>query len=184
MTREVIDRDLLRRYLLGELTEEEQRAPVEEGLLIDDDCFEEFELVKEDLIEQYVNDELTSAERESFEQYFLTTPERREHLRHAQAIARYAKRTVRNEPGSAEKKPQSNVVALRSRFALTKLLPTPGWRIAACVLLAIGLAFGVWRVFFHQSDVEQGLIALGSAYRLQRPVEARISALNYAPFPE
>jgi CHAT domain-containing protein len=184
MTQEVIDRALLRRYLLGELTEEEQRAPVEEGLLIDDDCFEEFELVKEDLIEQYVNDELTSAERESFEQHFLTTPERREHLRHAQAIARYAKKTVRDEPGSAEKKLQSNVVALRSRFALTRLLPTPGWRIAACVLLAIGLAFGVWRVLFHQSDVEQGLIALGSAYRLQRPVEARISALDYAPFPE
>ena len=83
MMQEAIDRDLLRRYLLGELTEEEQRAPVEEGLLIDDDCFEEFELVKEDLIEQYVNDELTNAERESFEQHFLTTPERREHLGHA-----------------------------------------------------------------------------------------------------
>jgi CHAT domain-containing protein/Tfp pilus assembly protein PilF len=181
MTQEVINRNLLRRYLLGELTEEEQRAPVEEGLLIDDDCFEEFELVKEDLIEQYVNDELTSDERESFEQHFLTTPERREHLRHAQALARYAKKTMRDAPGSTEKKPQNNLAELRSRFTLTRLLPTTGWRIAACFLLAIGLAFGVWRVFLHQSDVEQGLIALGSAYRLQRPVEARLSSLNYAP---
>jgi hypothetical protein len=45
MTQDVIDQNTIRRYLLGELTEEEQRESVEERLLVDDDFFAEFELV-------------------------------------------------------------------------------------------------------------------------------------------
>ena len=48
MSQDVIDRNTLRRYLLGDLTQEEQLAPVEERLLAEDDFFEEFQLVKED----------------------------------------------------------------------------------------------------------------------------------------
>lgn len=46
-----------------------------------------------------------------------------------------------------------------------------------------GLGFLGWRVFFYRSDLEQGLLALKTAYRLQRPVEARVSGLDYAPGP-
>ena len=104
MSQDVIDPNLLRQYLLGAITEEEQRAVVEERLLVDDDFFEEFQLVKEDLFDQYVNDELTLSERESFEQHFLTTPERRENLRHNQALARYA-RKHRHEATEVAEKP-------------------------------------------------------------------------------
>lgn len=181
MTHDVIDRNMFRRYLLGELAQEEQRASVEEGLLINDDLFEEFELVKEDLIDQYVSGELTDEERERFEQHFLTTPERRESLRHAQALARYARKSVRDAEESTEKKALNNTDGLPPRFTWRTLLPTTGWRIAASVMLLAGLAFGVWRVFLYRSDVEQGLLALKAAYRLQRPIEARVSVLDYAP---
>jgi CHAT domain-containing protein/lipopolysaccharide biosynthesis regulator YciM len=40
----------------------------------------------------------------------------------------------------------------------------------------------VWRGSFTQSDVDKGLIALNDAYRSQRPVEGRVSNLDYAPF--
>ncbi len=40
----------------------------------------------------------------------------------------------------------------------------------------------IWRLAFYQSDLEKGLSALNQAYRLERPVEARISTLDYAPF--
>ena len=183
MSQDVIDPNLLRQYLLGAITEEEQRAVVEERLLVDDDFFEEFQLVKEDLFDQYVSDELTLSERESFEQHFLTTPERRENLRHNQALARYARKHRHEATEVAEKKTRSNPDASRLRFPWTWLLPARSWRFATSLILIIGFAVVIWRIASYRSDVEQGLLALKTAYRLQRPVEARVSALDYAPLP-
>ncbi len=181
MSQDFIDPNTLKEYLLGGLTEEEQRAVVEERLLVDDDFFEQFELVKEDLIDQYVNDELTGPEREDFERHFLTTPERREDLRHAQALARYARKHTHEATAVGEKKARSNTD--RVRFPWTWLLPARSWRFATSLILIIGFAVVIWRIAFYRSDVEQGLLALKTAHRLQRPVEARVSALDYAPFP-
>ena len=52
---------------------------------------------------------------------------------------------------------------------------------AAAAVIVLGLALGIWRVFFYQSEVAKGMAALAKAYRAERPVEARISGLNYAP---
>src|SRR6185369_9543993 len=46
------------------------------------------------------------------------------------------------------------------------------------------IAFAVWRTVSYESDLEKGLKALNDAYRVQRPVEARVSQLAYAPFDE
>lgn len=183
MTEDVTDQSTIRRYLLGELAEEERRASVEERLLADDSFFEEFELVKDDLIDQYVSRELTDEERTSFEQNFLTTPGRWQSLRHAQSLARYAEKSARlADDESAEKKTLSVTDGRRTRYAWAWPQLLTGWRLAACALLLVGLAFGVWRVFVRRSDVEQGLLALKAAHRLQRPVESRLSALDsYAP---
>src|SRR5262249_51642403 len=57
----------------------------------------------------------------------------------------------------------------------------PYLRIAAAAVIVFGLGLGIWRVFFYQSDVAKGMAALAKAYRAERPVEARISGLGYAP---
>ncbi len=54
--------------------------------------------------------------------------------------------------------------------------------IAAFTLLLAALGFGIWNGFFKQSSVAKGLSSLQSAYHDQRPVESRISSLDYAPF--
>lgn len=51
-----------------------------------------------------------------------------------------------------------------------------------CLLLIAAVGVGVWKVFFERSDVRNALLSLKSAYNEQRPLETRISALNYAPF--
>ncbi|HEX7773726.1 MAG TPA: tetratricopeptide repeat protein, partial [Pyrinomonadaceae bacterium] len=56
-------------------------------------------------------------------------------------------------------------------------------RFAATLVLIVGVGFLVWRLFVYRSDLQQGLEALKIAYRLQRPVEARVSGLDYAPGP-
>jgi CHAT domain-containing protein/Tfp pilus assembly protein PilF len=183
MSQDVIDPNRLRRYLLGELTEEEQLAPIEERLLVDDHFFEEFQLVKDDLIDEYVKDELTAQERQHFEQHFLTTSERREHVRHAQSLARYAKKTLQEAKQSAEKKDLKDSNRTRPLSLWRWLLQTPSLRFATMLILVVGVGFVVWRVFWYRSDLQQGLLALKTAYRLQRPVEARVSGLDYAPLP-
>jgi tetratricopeptide (TPR) repeat protein len=55
------------------------------------------------------------------------------------------------------------------------------------VAIAVGLIFAasigltLYRGFQFQSALDQGLVALNSAYRQERPLEARISNLDYAP---
>jgi CHAT domain-containing protein len=182
MSQDVIDRNTLRRYLLGELTQEEQLAPVEERLLAEDNFFEEFQLVKDDLIDQYINQQLTPEDRRRFEQHFLVTAERREDLRHAQALSRYARKS-RQEAEQSEEKKHLRDDRPRRGFLRAWLWPTPSFRFAATLVLMIGVGFLVWRLFIYRSDVQQGLEALKIAYRLQRPVEARVSGFDYAPGP-
>ena len=55
-------------------------------------------------------------------------------------------------------------------------------RAAAFAAVLLIVTVSVWRIFFYKSEVDNGLIALKNAYREQRPVEARITQFDYAPF--
>ena len=68
-------------------------------------------------------------------------------------------------------RPPSKRYLLSSKFA-----------VVALVLLVAGAGFVIWKKVFQQSDVRKALHSLQSAYREQRPLEARISSLDYAPF--
>jgi CHAT domain-containing protein len=181
MSQNGIDRNTLKQYLLGELTEEELLGPIEERLLTDGAFFEEFQLVKDDLIDQYVRDEFSSVERRNFEQHFLTTKERRQELQQAYALARYAKKRMEEARRPVQEPVPSKTVRPRPRFHWLPLVQKPVWTFAVTLLLVAAVSFAAWRLFFHQSDVDRGLLALRTAYRLQRPVESRLSALDYAP---
>ena len=67
------DQLTIREYLLGKLTNDEQEK-IEERLMVEDDLFQELEISKGELIEDYRAGELSQQEKESFEQ-FLSTPE-------------------------------------------------------------------------------------------------------------
>ena len=71
-------------YLLGHLSDEEQ-GQIEERLMIDDSLFEEMEISKGELIEEYFAGELNQDERQWFENNYLASTEGRE--RHALALA-------------------------------------------------------------------------------------------------
>lgn len=77
----------LRRYLLGELTLEEQ-VLVEDRLFLDGEYLQLAQAVEDDLVDEYAHHDLTGGEREKFEAYFLARPEHREDLRIAQALKR------------------------------------------------------------------------------------------------
>jgi anti-sigma-K factor RskA len=83
-----IDTEVLRSYLLGTL-EAEPRAELEERILCDPAIYDELLLLEEELIDQYVADGLSKAERQQFETHFLITAERQQKLRFGQLLKRH-----------------------------------------------------------------------------------------------
>jgi CHAT domain-containing protein/tetratricopeptide (TPR) repeat protein len=171
----------LRQYLLGQL-DDDHREEVEKDLLAKDEVFEELLVVEDEVTDEYINGRLNELDRRAFETYFLATPERREKLRFGSAFNRYLSS---QEMVEAELQPATwPQPKAASRWHFPGALFSSPVRIAVFALLAIAVALGLWRIFFHQSEVDKGLMALNAAYKEQRPVESRISALSYAQFPQ
>jgi CHAT domain-containing protein/tetratricopeptide (TPR) repeat protein len=166
--------DRIRRYLLGQLTDG-AREEIEQDLLTNGELFEELLVVEDELIDEYLGGRLSADEQAGFEKHFLSTSERHEKLRFGKAFDKYLS-TQAATASVRELKPR------RAQWAWTQAFFASPLRIAAYAVLALGLVLGIWSVFFRQSDVDKGLLALNAAYREQRPVEARISGLAYAPF--
>ena len=86
--KKVIDRNLIREYLLGRLN---QQAEVEENLsdsiFFNDQMAEVVDSVEDELIEEYLEDSLNPAERDAVISYFLQAPERQEKLHFAKLLA-------------------------------------------------------------------------------------------------
>ena len=79
------DQAEIREYLLGRLSDEEQER-IEQRLMVEDDLFEELEISKGEVIEEYRAGELTQSEREWFERHFLASTEGRKRLTLAAAL--------------------------------------------------------------------------------------------------
>jgi CHAT domain-containing protein/tetratricopeptide (TPR) repeat protein len=180
----------VKRYLLKQLSAAEQQE-VELRLLSDDSFAAELDTAEEELIDEYLTQELSEDERVKFEQDFLTTPERHSKLRSAQAFKRYLDRI----PVDPVPKKRSISELLRNWFgppsgASLGVLSSQGSvgilssRAAMAFTLLVVAVTGliIWRVVFYQSDLKKGLLALNEAYRQERPIEARVSTLDYAPF--
>jgi CHAT domain-containing protein/tetratricopeptide (TPR) repeat protein len=160
----------VRSHLLGELGPQETQA-LEERLLREDEFVEQVLLIEDELIEDYACGNLSPVEQERFERHFLITPRRRRKLMMVRGLKKYASAAAVAPPAVATTRPSW----------LGGLL-VPRWKAAAFALLALLAVVVVWRVGFHQTQVERGLAALDKAYKQQRPLEARITGMSYARF--
>src|SRR3954452_17771593 len=71
------DQKRIRDYLLGKLSEDEQQT-IEERLIAEDDLFQELEISKSELVEDYRANDLSTAEKQWLESHFLASPEGKE----------------------------------------------------------------------------------------------------------
>ncbi len=102
MASAIENREEIREYLLGSLSED-ARQRVEERLLTEDTVFEELLVCEDELFDDYVAGALSADERSKFEAHFLSTPERQQKLRFALALNRYAaNQKEKAESGSAK----------------------------------------------------------------------------------
>lgn len=83
------DEKLLRRYLLGQLTEAEQED-LEQRLFSDEELFDLLNAMEDDLTDEYVNNSLSGHDRERVESHFLRAPERKQKVKISQAMQKYA----------------------------------------------------------------------------------------------
>lgn len=86
MATDLNNENLIARYLLGELSEEQQME-IEDRAFADKNYLASITTVENDLIDEYVRNELSGVERQRFEKKFLASPERRKRVDFARALA-------------------------------------------------------------------------------------------------
>jgi hypothetical protein len=141
MGSERADDVLLSKYLLGRLSETEE-IEVEDRALNDAACLRSLQAAETDLIDAWVNGELSEADSRAFERRFLTSPERRKKVEFARDLARIAAESnaVEHGPSAAGSEWRSALRVLRSWS------PAVGW--AAIVVCIIG---GWWLIYQNAS---------------------------------
>lgn len=149
----------LKQYLLGRLSAEDEER-LEMRLLTEPEFAEEFDIAVDDLTDAYVAGEIQGEDRERAETYFFKSAERQNKLKYALALK--AHKGQRSSPG--------------------RWWASSNARIAASIILMVGVAFGVWQAVTQESELDKGMQALRTAYRDQRPIESRISTLPHSRF--
>lgn len=149
----------LKQYLLGRLSAEDEER-LEMRLLTEPEFAEEFDIAVDDLTDAYVTGEIQGEDRQRAERYFFRSADRQNKLKYALALKAH----------KAQRSSQRNWWA------------SPGLRAAASIILVFGVAFGIWQAVTDKSELDKGMQALRTAYRDQRTIESRISALPYSEF--
>jgi Putative zinc-finger len=181
MNHEPDNLETLSRFLLGELSpEEEERMEIR---LLDDAGLQELvEAAEFELIDDYVHGALTGADAARFEAHFLNSPARRRKLELARLFPGLAGQPDHH---TANGKTSDNVTPLNRRRTpipsfIRQATRRPAFRIAAGLLVTLGLAAVLWQVVWPAWQLRQGMASLNDAYRKGRPVEARLSGFDHA----
>ena len=127
MTLPSADEGLLRRYLLGTVSDA-ARKDLEARLFSDDRVFwERIAIAEDELVGDYVQNALNQDERQEFDKHFLCTDERRSKVEFAKALHAHAARSAAP-------------LERQSRWAwLRRPVLSPAWGLAAAALLLVAI---------------------------------------------
>lgn len=128
-------RDSIRRYILGELSEE-GREQIERQVISRDDYFEELLIAEEELTDEYVGERLSGPARAQFQRRVRTDTELRQNVRFAKALRRRAAEHAQQRPAADRSPP------LLARITSFFRQPALGFALTAALLLAVSAA--VW----------------------------------------
>jgi len=124
--RRTTDEILMRRYLLGDLPQED-RTRLEDRYSADTEVFEEVLATENDLIDSYVRGELTEVERQKFEAEYCKSPQRHERVEFARALSHVSLSATRPVPIQKV----SPWTKIRRSFAV------PEWAFAAATVAVV-----------------------------------------------
>ncbi len=149
MPMQIENEKLIKRFIFGEMPEEE-RFEFEERFITDADLFEQIKISEDELIEKYVRGWMDSAEYFAFEKNFLKTKIRRERVEFSRQLIS----KIQQQKGEIiHVKKNNGMIAEESfwqRFGGSFLTPQVATVTAFTVLVAV---FGSW--FLYQSSVSK-----------------------------
>lgn len=149
MAQEIDQQEIAKRYLLGKLSEAE-RERFEEQYFVDDSEFEQLEIAEDELIEQYVREELSADETRQFEK-LLVSPGISERVEVARLIAKKTVPVSRVVTTPAFVPVQPVSVGWWERFFGSALRPAFAMSVILMLLTTIGLVF-VWTKLRSESQ--------------------------------
>ncbi|HKO98897.1 MAG TPA: hypothetical protein VJU86_17990 [Pyrinomonadaceae bacterium] len=145
-----LEHETISLFLLGRL-DQGRLAQVEERLMTEEGFYDELVIVEDELTDQYLANELSDADRVSFETHFLAAPERHEKLRFARCFQNYinekATEPLKQGFTSDESPPQQITKSDENLvFMPARKNPIFTYAIAAVVLIAVvGIAWVAFR---------------------------------------
>ncbi|HEX8197784.1 MAG TPA: CHAT domain-containing protein [Pyrinomonadaceae bacterium] len=166
------ERENIKRYLLGDLKNEEAQQNIERRLMTEDSFGEEISISEEEMIDDYLDGRLNRDEQVKFENHFLALPGMQERFLFARVFKAHL-----GEQQPALKK-QNEKKSLLSR--LRQFLPARATT-ALVALIIIGAGFAIWHFVLREGRLDQGLAALKQVYGEKRFIEPRIVGFGYAP---
>lgn len=92
MREQVLDEVVARRFLLGQLSSEEQ-GRIQELAFEDRDTFAFLESVEDDLLDEFIQGELSAEEKQQFENHFLTFAGRNNNLKFSRILQQHLDQT-------------------------------------------------------------------------------------------
>ena len=155
MSSNIVDQQLVRKYLLGTLPPD-RLAQLEERLLSENELYEELLIAEDELIDQYLSNQLSDSERTTFESSFLLTPERQQKLRFARTLKRYVSAADPKNiaGGQLSENPFRAFTRLFSFLQNPVAVPS---LVAVVLLLCTGTSFFIWnRLARTQTHTESG----------------------------
>lgn len=159
-------------YLLGALPQQWQ-ARFEEKLFTEQQCLERLRVVEDKLVDDYVSDTLSAADRERFEKYYLVSDRRRRKVELAQALKQSLADLTPAATPQPSPTPSTAWQQWREQWAARKAQTQTRWRIA----IFVGGVF----------LLGGGLCLLALLFRTARPApdqrQARIEPTVLTPVP-
>lgn len=161
--------DRMMKYLLGHLTLAEEQA-LEEEFFADDEAFAHLLAAEDELVDSYVNGQLTGADRIRFANKLRTTPEGRQKLENAQTLKLYIDNArpavVANTPPTKSTFWQTFLDFLRPQT------PAFQYALTAALLISVtGLAWFVYQNASLRNRLELAQNHESRALQLQRDLE-------------
>jgi len=133
----IISEELLVRYLLGKMSDQE-RDRVDEQFFGDRDFLEQLLTVEDDLIDDYVRGELSPSDRRQFEEFFLRSPDRHRRV----ALARRWMNVAARSSGTIKKVEAAPKTSWREKFRFNApwfMVPLAASFLLAATILWLGL---------------------------------------------
>jgi hypothetical protein len=160
-------------YFLGNLSAEEIDS-VELQILESQEFAESLEIAETDLIEEYLDGELSAKDQKAFEENYLTCESRLQKVEFLKSVKKFAKsqNTLNEDP-----KP-SFFETLKLKFSLRPLSLAFG---TIALICAVGItSYFVWKNSNNKSEI---LVALNTytENKKERSTDGRLSGIVYAP---